>query len=66
VAIDDAVYGAIRQAMLSGRLRPGTKLQEPVLARLLKVSRERVYGKDYAPYRWCRLFPLRGGIGDNG
>ena len=42
VAIDDAVYGAIRQAMLNGRLRPGARLQEPVLARLLKVSRERV------------------------
>ena len=39
MAIDDAVYGAIRQAMLSGGLRPGTSFREPVLARLLKVSR---------------------------
>lgn len=42
VAVDEVVYATIRQAMLSGRLRPGLKLQEPVLARLLKVSRERV------------------------
>ena len=42
VAIDKAVYDAIRRAMLMGRLLPGTKLQEPALARVLKVSRERV------------------------
>jgi DNA-binding GntR family transcriptional regulator len=42
VAADAAVYGAIRCAMHAGRLAPGTKLQEPVLARVLKVSRERV------------------------
>jgi DNA-binding GntR family transcriptional regulator len=42
VAADEAVYGAIRRAMHMGRLAPGTKLQEPVLARVLKVSRERV------------------------
>jgi DNA-binding GntR family transcriptional regulator len=42
VAADEAVYGAIRRAMHAGRLAPGTKLQEPVLARVLKVSRERV------------------------
>ena len=42
VAADAAVYDAIRRAMHAGRLAPGTKLQEPVLARVLKVSRERV------------------------
>jgi DNA-binding GntR family transcriptional regulator len=42
VAADEAVYGAIRRAMHAGRLAPGAKLQEPVLARVLKVSRERV------------------------
>lgn len=42
VAADQAVYGAIRQAMLMGRLLPGTKLREAVLAKALKVSRERV------------------------
>lgn len=42
VAADEAVYGAIRRAMHMGRLAPGTKLQEPALARVLKVSRERV------------------------
>lgn len=42
VAMDKAVYDAIRRAMLIGRLLPGTKLGEPALARVLKVSRERV------------------------
>jgi DNA-binding GntR family transcriptional regulator len=42
VAADAAVYDAIRRAMHAGRLAPGTKMQEPVLARVLKVSRERV------------------------
>jgi len=42
VAIDKAVYDAIRRAMLMGRLLPGTKLREPALGRVLKVSRERV------------------------
>lgn len=42
IAADEAVYGAIRRAMHMGRLAPGTKLQEPVLARVLGVSRERV------------------------
>jgi DNA-binding GntR family transcriptional regulator len=42
VAADEAVYSAIRRAMHMGRLAPGTKLQEPVMARVLKVSRERV------------------------
>lgn len=42
VAADRAVYEAIRQAMLMGRLLPGTKLREAALGRVLKVSRERV------------------------
>jgi DNA-binding GntR family transcriptional regulator len=42
VAMDKAVYEAIRRAMLMGRLLPGTKLKEPALGRVLKVSRERV------------------------
>jgi DNA-binding GntR family transcriptional regulator len=42
VAADAAVYDAIRRAMHRGRLAPGMKLQEPALARVLKVSRERV------------------------
>ena len=42
VAADEAVYAAIRRAMHMGRLAPGTKLQEPALARVLDVSRERV------------------------
>ena len=62
VAIDDAVYGAIRHAMLSGHLRPGTKLQEPVLARLLKVSRERVRKALHrlVHERWLEAVPNRG------
>jgi DNA-binding GntR family transcriptional regulator len=62
VAIDGAVYGAIRQAMLSGRLRPGTKLQEPVLARLLKVSRERVRKALHrlVHEQWLEAVPNRG------
>ena len=42
VATDKVVYDTIRRAMLMGRLLPGTKLAEPALARVLKVSRERV------------------------
>lgn len=42
VAADAAVYDAIRRAMHRGRLPPGMKLQEPALARVLDVSRERV------------------------
>ncbi|WP_421997819.1 GntR family transcriptional regulator [Reyranella sp.] len=62
VATDSAVYDAIRQAMLSGRLRPGTKLQEPVLARLLKVSRERVRKALHrlVHERWLETVPNRG------
>ena len=62
VAIDGAVYGAIRQAMLSGRLRAGIRLQEPVLARLLKVSRERVRKALHrlVHERWLEAVPNRG------
>jgi DNA-binding GntR family transcriptional regulator len=62
VAIDGAVYGAIRQAMLTGRLRPGTRLQEPVLARLLNVSRERVRKALHrlVHERWLEAVPNRG------
>jgi DNA-binding GntR family transcriptional regulator len=62
VAIDDAVYGAIRRAMLSGRLRPGTRLQEPQLARLLRVSRERVRKALHrlVHERWLDAVPNRG------
>ena len=37
IAVDEAVYGAIRRAMHAGRLAPGTKLQEPALARVLRA-----------------------------
>ena len=40
VAADEAVYGAIRRAMHMGRLAPGTKLQEPALARVLGLPRD--------------------------
>jgi DNA-binding GntR family transcriptional regulator len=42
IATDKVVYEAIRRAMHMGRLSAGTKLQEPALARVLNVSRERV------------------------
>ena len=54
VAIDKAVYDAIRRAILMGRLLPGTKLREPALARVLKVSRERVRQLEERAYRKLR------------
>lgn len=62
VAIDEVVYDTIRQAMLGGRLGPGTKLQEPQLARLLKVSRERVRKALHrlVHERWLEAVPNRG------
>ncbi|RZJ09530.1 MAG: GntR family transcriptional regulator [Haliea sp.] len=39
---EDAVHARIRQAIFSGLLKPGMKLQEPAIARILQVSRERV------------------------
>jgi DNA-binding GntR family transcriptional regulator len=62
VAADAAVYGAIRRAMHAGRLAPGTRLQEPVLARVLKVSRERVRKALHrlAHEGWLTTVPNRG------
>ena len=62
VAADEAVYGAIRRAMHMGRLSPGTKLQEPVLARVLKVSRERVRKALHRLVHegWLQAVPNRG------
>lgn len=62
IAADAAVYGAIRRAMHAGRLAPGTKLQEPVLARVLKVSRERVRKALHRLVHegWLKAVPNRG------
>src|SRR3981189_458801 len=62
VAADEAVYGAIRRAMHMGRLSPGTKLQEPALARVLKVSRERVRKALHRLVHegWLQAVPNRG------
>ena len=59
---DRAVYSAIRQAIQSGLLPPGLKLQEPGLARVLGVSRERVRKALHrlAHERWLDLVPNRG------
>ncbi len=60
VAADEAVYGAIRRAMHMGRLAPGTKLQEPALARVLGVSRERVRKALHRLVHegWLTAFPI--------
>lgn len=62
VAADEAVYGAIRRAMHMGRLAPGTKLQEPILARVLEVSRERVRKSLHRLVHegWLEAVPNRG------
>jgi DNA-binding GntR family transcriptional regulator len=62
VAADEAVYGAIRRAMHLGRLAPGTRLQEPALARVLKVSRERVRKALHRLVHegWLKAVPNRG------
>jgi DNA-binding GntR family transcriptional regulator len=62
VDTDAAVYHAIRQAMLSGRLPPGLKLREPTLARALGVSRERVRKALHrlVHERWLDSVPNRG------
>jgi DNA-binding GntR family transcriptional regulator len=62
VDADDAAYQAIRRAIQSGRLPPGLKLQEPTLARLLGVSRERVRKALHrlAHERWLDVVPNRG------
>lgn len=62
VAADQAVYQAIHQAMLMGRLLPGTRLRETVLAKALKVSRERVRKALHRLVHegWLEAMPNRG------
>jgi DNA-binding GntR family transcriptional regulator len=62
VDTDEAIYHAIRQTMLSGRLPPGLKLQEPTLARVLGVSRERIRKALHrlVHERWLETVPNRG------
>lgn len=62
VDTDEAIYNAIRQAMLMGRLPAGLNLQEPRLARALGVSRERVRKALHrlAHERWLDMVPNRG------
>ncbi|MGQ3299439.1 GntR family transcriptional regulator [Reyranella sp.] len=62
VETDLAVYEAIRRALLMGRLLPGTKLAEPALARVLRVSRERVRKALHrlAHEGWLETVPNRG------
>jgi DNA-binding GntR family transcriptional regulator len=62
VAADKAVYDAIRRAILMGYLSPGTKLQEPLIARLLGVSRERVRKAlhRFVHEGWLEAVPNRG------
>lgn len=62
VATDLAVYDAIRRALLMGRLLPGTKLAEPALSRVLKVSRERVRKALHRLVHegWLEMVPNRG------
>lgn len=62
VDTDEAIYNAIRQAMLMGKLPAGLNLQEPALARALGVSRERVRKALHrlAHERWLDMIPNRG------
>jgi DNA-binding GntR family transcriptional regulator len=62
VDTDEAIYNAIRQAMLMGKLPAGLNLQEPRLARALGVSRERVRKALHrlAHERWLDMIPNRG------
>ncbi|UYN93506.1 MAG: GntR family transcriptional regulator [Enhydrobacter sp.] len=64
VAADKAVYDSIRRAMHMGRLPPGARLQEPVLARVLKVSRERVRKALHRLVHegWLEAVPNRGTV----
>ncbi|MFC4277414.1 GntR family transcriptional regulator [Achromobacter aloeverae] len=59
---DEAVYNLIRRAIFSGLLRPGLKLQEPAIARLLNVSRERVRKalQRLTHEKWLDAVPNRG------
>src|SRR5258708_37211993 len=62
VDTDEAIYHAIRQTMLSGRLPPGLKLREPTLARVLGVSRDRIRKALHrlVHERWLETVPNRG------
>lgn len=59
---DEAVYNLIRRAIFSGLLRPGLKLQEPPIARVLNVSRERVRKalQRLTHEKWLDAVPNRG------
>jgi DNA-binding GntR family transcriptional regulator len=59
---DEVVYAQIRRAIFSGLLKPGTKLQEPTIARTLQVSRERVRKALHrlAHEKWLDIVPNKG------
>lgn len=59
---DTLVYGRIRMAILSGRLRPGMKLQEPRLAKVLGCTRERVRKALHrlSHEKWLDIIPNKG------
>lgn len=59
---DAQVYGRIRHAILSGLLRPGMKLQEPRLAKLLGCTRERVRKALHhlSHEKWLDIIPNKG------
>ncbi|THU04989.1 GntR family transcriptional regulator [Lampropedia puyangensis] len=59
---DALVYQRIRRAILSGLLRPGMKLQEPRLAKLLGCTRERVRKALHhlAHEKWLDIIPNKG------
>ena len=59
---DDVIYGRIRQAIFSGLLKPGMKLQEPAIARIMAVSRERVRKALHrlAHEKWLDIVPNKG------
>jgi DNA-binding GntR family transcriptional regulator len=59
---DEVVYNLIRRAIFSGLLRPGLKLQEPPIARVLNVSRERVRKalQRLTHEKWLDAIPNRG------
>ncbi|OZI23854.1 hypothetical protein CAL26_10595 [Bordetella genomosp. 9] len=59
---DEIVYNLIRRAIFSGLLRPGLKLQEPRIARVLNVSRERVRKalQRLTHEKWLDSIPNRG------
>ncbi|MET4578833.1 GntR family transcriptional regulator [Ottowia thiooxydans] len=59
---DLQVYQRIRRAILSGQLRPGMKLQEPRLAKVLGCTRERVRKALHhlAHEKWLDIIPNKG------